>query len=56
MPVSPLSPPAQLPDSEHLALLEMRGDRIAKMRNFSVEAGNLSTLETSVVTCATASS
>ena len=27
--------PAQVPDSEHLALLEMRGDRIFKMRNFS---------------------
>jgi hypothetical protein len=31
--------PAQLPDSEHLALLEMRGDRIFRMRNFSADAG-----------------
>jgi hypothetical protein len=48
--------PAQLPDSEHLALLEMRGDRIAKMRNFSADAGDLSTAEASVVRSATASS
>jgi len=47
--------PAQLPDSEHLALLEMRGDRIVKIRNFSADAGNPSTLEASAVTCATAS-
>jgi hypothetical protein len=47
---------AQLPDSEHLALLEMRGDRIFKMRYFSADAGTLSTLEPSAVTCATASS
>jgi len=48
--------PAQLPDSEHLALLEMRGDRIFKMRYFSADAGTLSTPEASAVTCATASS
>ena len=48
--------PAQLPDSEHLALLEMRGDRIFKMRNLGANAGNLSTLEASVVTRATAAS
>jgi hypothetical protein len=46
----------RLPDSEHLALLEMRGDRIFKMRNLGANAGNLSTLEASVVTRATASS
>jgi hypothetical protein len=27
--------PAQVPDSEHLAMIEMRGDRIFKMRNFT---------------------
>jgi len=46
--------PAQLPDSEHLALLEMRGDRILKMRNLGANAGQLSRLEASVVTRATA--
>jgi hypothetical protein len=45
-----------LPDSEHLALLEMRGDRIVKIRNSSADAGTLSALETSVVTRAIASS
>jgi len=44
------------PDSEHLALLEMRGDRIVKIRNSSADAGTLSALETSVVTRAIASS
>jgi len=53
---SDIRSPAQLPDSEHLALLEMRGDRIFKMRNLGGNAGNLSTLEASVVTRATASS
>jgi hypothetical protein len=48
--------PAQLPDSEHLALLEMRGDRIVKIRNSSADAGTLSALETFVVTRAIASS
>jgi len=47
--------PAQLPDSEHLALLEMRGDRILKIRNLGANAGTLSTLEASVVARATAS-
>jgi hypothetical protein len=47
--------PTQLPDSEHLALLEMRGDRIFKMRKLGANAGNLSTLEASMVTRATAS-
>jgi hypothetical protein len=47
---------AQLPDSEHLALLEMRGDRIFKMRSLGANAGILSTIEASVVTRATASS
>ena len=46
---------AQLSDSEHLALLEMRGDRIFKMRNLGAGAGNLSSLEASMVTRATAS-
>ena len=36
--------PAELPDSEHLALLEMRGDRIVKIRNFSTDAGTVPTL------------
>jgi len=48
--------PAEFPDSEHLALLEMRGDRIFKMRMLGANAGNLSTLEASVVTRAIASS
>lgn len=47
---------AQLPDSEHLALLEMRGDRIFKMRNLGANPGNLSRLEASVVTRALPSS
>ena len=47
---------AQLPDSEHLALLEMRGDRIVKIRDFSAHAGTRLTPEASVVTRATASS
>jgi hypothetical protein len=53
---SDVGSPAQLRDSEHLALLEMRGDRIFKMRYFSADAGTPSTLEPSAVTCATASS
>jgi len=44
------------PDSEQLALLEMRGDRIVKIRNSSADAGTLSTLEASVVARAIASS
>jgi hypothetical protein len=47
--------PAPLPDSEHLALLEMRGDRVFKMRNLGANAGHLSRLEASVVTRAAAS-
>jgi hypothetical protein len=47
--------PSELPDSERLALLEMRGDRIVKVRNFSADAGTLSTLEASAVARATAS-
>jgi hypothetical protein len=49
---------ATLADSEHIALLEMRGDRIAKIRASSpgVDPGTLSTLEASVVTRAMASS
>ena len=48
--------PAQLSwTSEHLALLEMRGDQIVKMRDFSAEAGNLPALKTSVRTRATSS-
>ena len=48
--------PAEPPDSEQLALLEMRGDRIVKIRNFSTDAGTLSTLEGSAVTHTIASS
>jgi hypothetical protein len=44
------------PNSEHLALIEMRGDRIVKIRNSSADAGTLSTLEASVVVRAIASS
>ena len=44
------------PDSEHLALLEMRGDRIVKIRNSSADAGPLSAPEASVVARAIASS
>lgn len=48
--------PAQLArTSEHLALLEMRGDQIVKMRDFSAYAGNLSTPKTSVRTGAASS-
>jgi hypothetical protein len=42
--------PEEVPASEHLALLEMRGDRIFKMRKLGANAGDLSTLEASVVT------
>jgi hypothetical protein len=49
-------PSSAEPDSEHLALLEMRGDRIVKIRNSSADAGTLSTLEASVVARAIASS
>jgi hypothetical protein len=48
--------PAELPDSERLALLEMRGDRIVKIRNSRADAGTLSALEASVVTRAIVSS
>jgi hypothetical protein len=37
--------PAEPPDSEHLALLEMRGERIFKIRHF----GTLSTIEASLL-------
>ena len=53
---SDVRPPAQLPDTEHLALIEMRGDRIFKMRNLGANARTLSTLEASVVTRAISSS
>jgi len=43
-------------DPEHLALLEMRGERIFKIRNFNVDARTLSTLEASAVARAIASS
>jgi len=46
--------PDEVPASEHLALLEMRGDRIFKMRKLGANAGNLSALEASVVTRAIA--
>ncbi len=53
---SDVGSPAELPDSEHLALLEMRGDRIVKIRNSSADAGTFSTLDGSVVTHAITSS
>jgi len=37
---------ARLPGSEHLALLEMRGDQIVKMLDFIAGAGRLPSLET----------
>ncbi len=43
--------PSELPDSEHLALLEMRGDEIAKLRHF----GTLSTSEAFLLARAIAS-
>ena len=48
--------PEEVPASEHLALVEMRGDRICKMRKLGANAGNLPSLEASVVTRAIASS
>ena len=48
--------PEQLADAEHLALLEMRGDRILKLRYFSADAGAFSPLNASALTCAIASS
>jgi hypothetical protein len=48
--------PAQLAEAEHLALLEMRGDRIFKLRYFSTDAGTFPTLDASALTCAIASS
>jgi hypothetical protein len=48
--------PDEVPASEHLALLEMRGDRIFKMRKLGANASNVSTLEASVVTRAIARS
>ena len=48
--------PEQLADAEHLALLEMRGDRILKLRYFSADARTFSPLEASALTCAIASS
>jgi len=50
---SDVQSPAQVPDSEHLALLEMRGDQILKLRNFSADAGALPTPEASMLTGAT---
>ena len=44
--------PSELPDSEHLALLEMRGDQIVKLRHF----GTLSTFEAPLLARAVASS
>jgi len=43
--------PSELPDSEHLALLEMRGDQIAKLRHF----GTVSTSEAFLLARAIAS-
>jgi hypothetical protein len=54
--VSDVGSPAQLAKAEHLALLEMRGDRIFKLRGFSADAGTLSTPDASALTCAIASS
>jgi len=48
--------PGEVPPSEHLALLEMRGDRIFKMRKLGANASSASTLEASVVTRAIARS
>ena len=48
--------PAQLAEAEHLALLEMRGDRIFKLRYLSADAGTFPTLDASALTCAIASS
>jgi hypothetical protein len=33
--------PAPLPDSEHLALLQIRGDQIVKMRDFNANAASM---------------
>jgi hypothetical protein len=44
--------PSELPDSEHLALPEMRGDQIVKLRHF----GTLSTFEAPLLARAVASS
>lgn len=44
--------PGEQPDSEHLALLEMRGDQILRLRHF----GTLSTIEASLLARAIASS
>jgi hypothetical protein len=41
---SDVGSPAEVSDSEHLALIEMRGNQIAKMRDFSAGVGNLPTL------------
>jgi len=54
--ISDVRSPAQLAEAEHLALLEMRGDRIFKLRYFSADAGTFPTLDASALTCAIASS
>ena len=54
--ISDVRSPAQLTEAEHLALLEMRGDRIFKLRYFSADAGTFPTLDASALTCAIASS
>jgi hypothetical protein len=48
--------PEQFADVDHLALLEMRGDRIFKLRYFSADLDTFSTLGASASTCAVASS
>jgi len=54
--ISDVRSPAQLAEAEHLALLEMRGDRISTLRYFSADAGTFPTLDASALTCAIASS
>ena len=54
--ISDVRSPAQLVEAEHLALLEMRGDRIFKLRYFSADAGTFPTLDASALICAIASS
>jgi hypothetical protein len=54
--ISDVRSPAQLAEAEHLALLEMRGDRIFKLRHLGADAGTFPTLDASALTCAIASS
>jgi hypothetical protein len=54
--ISDVRSPAQLAEAKHLALLEMRGDRIFKLRYFSTDAGTFPTFDASALTCAITSS